>query len=297
MCKLIERYGVDDLNGWLLKFIPYVRKDKNERPIHRNPVLELTEFPVEKKIRGPITGCTSDMLPTGLASAPVTVTDTVNGTAEQLQFVAGLAGVTQAEDLSLRPLVGWGIAEGARIDNKLIARLRTEHAVEPASGLDTKHLLEVFEGNLPADLWRFYSETNGVWIEGKDALGKFSCSIYAAPRVRPALVLDTMRRELDFWTQQGLLTKKRCTERLDSMGPYAGLRVFAEAASSGSSFTRHLYLFGEDPQHWATLGAKPSRGVIFRWNGELTPEAFEPVAQTFTDWLEAMLARFALKNK
>lgn len=296
LCKLIERYGVDDLNGWLLKFIPYVRKDKNERPIQRNPVLELTEFPVDKEIHGPITGCTSNMLPTGLASAPVTVTDTAKGTAEQFQFVAGLAGVMQAEDLSLRPLVGWAIAEGARID-KLIARLRSEHKVEPPSGLGTEQLLEIFERNLPADLWRFFTETNGARLEGKDALGKFGCNIHAAPQVHPVLDLNSMDRELKFLTKQGLITKEYGAERMHSMRSYANLRVFAETHNYGSTFTRHFYVFGHDPEQGATPEPKPSRGVVFRWTGEPTPEAFEPVAHTFSDWLEAMLERFPPKSK
>lgn len=296
LCKLIERYGVDDLNGWLLKFIPYVRKDKNERPIHRNPVLELTEFPVGKEIHGPITGCTSNMLPTGLASAPVTVTDTVRRTTDQFQFVAGLAGVTQAEDRSLRPLVGWAIAEGARID-RLIARLRSEHEVEPPSGLDTEQLLEIFERNLPADLWRFLTDTNGAKLEGKDALGKFGCTIHAGSQVRPVLDLDSIDRELKFLAKQGLITKEYCAERTRSMRSYAGLRIFAETHNFGSSFTHHIYVFGHDPEQWATLEAKPSRAVIFRWTGEPTPEAFEPVAHSFSDWLEAMLERFPPKSK
>jgi hypothetical protein len=296
LCKLIERYGVDDLNGWLLKFIPYVRKDKNERPIHRNPVIELTEFPMDKNIHGPITGCTSDMLPTGLASAPVTVTDVEKKATRQLQFIAGFAGVTQAQDLSLRPLVGWAIAEGTRID-KLIAQLRSEHAVQAPSGPNTEQLLEIFERNLPADLWRFYSETNGARLEGQDALGKFNCVIHSASEVRPAFDVDSIHRELKFLVKQGLITNDYRDQRIQSMRSYAEMRVFAETQSYGSSPAHHIYVFGRDPERWSTLENKPSRGMIFRWNGEPTSQAFEPVAHTFSDWLEAMLERFPSKSK
>jgi hypothetical protein len=128
MCKLVERYGVDDLNGWLLKFIPYVRcarQDKNQVPSDRNPVLELTAFALESDRMGKITGCTSDMLPSGLSRAPLACLNRVTGTTTEYQFVAGFAGVSQSQDdLSLRPMLGWAITDGTRIDQQAPKRAR-----------------------------------------------------------------------------------------------------------------------------------------------------------------------------
>ena len=51
---------------------PYVRHDQNEIPSQRNPVLELINFADGKAAPAKNAGCTSDMLPTGLSTAPVT---------------------------------------------------------------------------------------------------------------------------------------------------------------------------------------------------------------------------------
>jgi hypothetical protein len=114
LCKLVKRYGADDLNGWLLKFIPYVRDERNQPPVDRNPVLELTTYddaPADAaSAQFEITGCTSDMLPTGISSAPVIVQDRSSGESAECQFLAGFVGVSQsAVDLSVRPIVGWAI--------------------------------------------------------------------------------------------------------------------------------------------------------------------------------------------
>jgi hypothetical protein len=53
---------------------------------------------------------------------------------------------------------------------------------------------------------------------------------------------------------------------------------------------RFLYTFGGDPEEFS-LPTKGCRGQIFRWNEEPTRESFEPVAHTFSEWLEAMLER------
>jgi len=117
LCKLVERYGKDDLNGWLLKFIPYVRRGKNEIPRERNPVLELSEFSRRRRCDGQNHGLHIEYAADRSVVCSRTCIDKSTGTATSYQFMAGFTGVTQSpDDLSLRPAIGWAIAEGARID-------------------------------------------------------------------------------------------------------------------------------------------------------------------------------------
>jgi Domain of unknown function (DUF4419) len=291
LCKITERYGVDDLNGWLLKFIPYIRHDKNELPCHRNPVLELSEFPTDNKKMGKITGCTSNMLPTGLSFAPVACQNLEADTTDQYQFVAGLVGVRQSnDDFSLRPVFGWAISEAAQID-ALIARLRNEHEVHPPERIESAWLLasQIFNGNLPGDLWRFYAETGGATLKAEGAKGPhIFCRIKPVSQIKPAINQASVQSELTQLLKQGLLNLHE--ERQTFARDYSRLRVFAESHEDERDV---FYVFGIDPEIFGGEVLRASRGQIFRWDGGSTRESFEPVGHSFSEWLERMLSRTA----
>jgi hypothetical protein len=285
VCKLKEKYGADDLNGWLLKFIPYVRKEKNERPIHQNPVLKLTDFSVEAQ---GITGCTSNMLPTGISGAPVTCINKANGKREHYQFVGGLAGVAQSEkDLSLRPIPGWAITEGHLID-RLIERLRIEHNFEKTQGLCTRDIAEKFNGYLPGDLWRFYTEfdSGSIKLRKPNRWGETSIYIYSPNSVRTLWEPENVNQELGFLLNQALIGNATYEERKRFNSDYGNLVIFGQgSARVGSS----LYVFGHDPELRRSSDHRDSRGEIFRWTRIRTADAFMPVAHTFTEWLAQLL--------
>jgi len=289
LCKLTKRYGADDLNGWLLKFIPYIRREKNELPCHRNPVLELSEFPTDNKKMGKITGCTSDMLPTGLSFAPVACQNLETGANDRYQFVAGLVGVGQSEDdFSLRPVFGWAISEVAQIDG-LIARLRDEHEVHPPERLESAGLLErqIFDGNLPGDLWRFYAETGGATLKAEGTKGShIFCSIKPVSQIKPAIDQASVQHERTQLLKQGLLNYHE--ERQRFAGDYSHFRVFAESNEDNRNV---FYVFGDDPERFDGQDLRESRGQIFRWDGGSNRESFEPVGHSFSEWLEWMLNR------
>jgi hypothetical protein len=103
--KLVAKYGVDELNGWILKFIPYVRGyDKTFS--ERNPVLVNLVDDNGRAVQ--FYRCTSETLPTGISQAPVTCM--INSQQVPLDFLAGFTCVTQdSETLALRPMIGWAI--------------------------------------------------------------------------------------------------------------------------------------------------------------------------------------------
>lgn len=275
LCKVMKSYGTEDLNGWLLKFIPYIRRSESEPPIERNPVLEFHRYP--DKAKGPfeITGCSSNNLPGGLSRAAVTVQERPSGFSERFDFVSGFTGVTQDKrDLSLTAHIGWALVEPSKID-RLISELQKKHSVNAPAGLDARSLAELFGGELPPDFWRFYTETDGAQIDF--ANGPNSYRLFQACQLAPV------------WKpgEEGL--RKLNKEQGWSVSDFQEWRTFAnrygtliQFAESGDS----TFVFGQTPEG---LFADHSHAVL-RWTGELKPEAFTPEAHTFSDWLEQVLA-------
>jgi hypothetical protein len=231
------------------------------------------------------------MLPTGLSFAPVACQNLGMGTTNQYQFVAGLVGVEQSDDdFSLRPVFGWAISEVARID-ALIARLRNEHEVHPPEQIESARLLalEIFDGNLPGDLWRFYAETGGAILKAEGSKGSdIFCSIKPVSQIKPAINEASARRELSQLLKQGLLNYHQERQRFTRW--YSHLRVFAECNEDNRNV---FYVFGSDPERFDGQALRESRGQIFRWDGGSTPESFQPVGHSFSEWLEWMLNRTA----
>lgn len=295
LCKVIEHYGVDDLNGWLLKFIPYLKHERNEPAIHRNPVLEMVVFPEPTGARqgfgAKFTGCTSDMLPSGISRAPVKLVNKTSGQTAQLEFVAGLVGVAQSpDDLSLRPLAGWGICEGAAID-RLIDRLRLEHEVSPPKGMDLSEVtMWTFGGSLRADVWRFYSETNGAVVSLPNS--SIRCRILPLAEIKPAWDVNRRRNELKDLQKRGVIGANEFAELRDFNEAYGPLLRIADLGDGS------WYVFGRNPGAWRGLaprpGPQPSKEKmdaepVFLWTGELQEESFTFVSPSFTDWLTLLL--------
>jgi hypothetical protein len=282
LCKLVERYGANDLNGWLLKFVPYICKDRNEAPVHRNHVLELKTFDDSSADRFKITGCTSNMLPTGLSTVPLACQNISTGEKTNLQFLAGLVGVGQDDkDLSVRAIVGWGIAEQPVID-ALIDKLRTHHGCVAPAKTEAGEILKAFEGNLPGDMWKLYSETDGASVKflSPNQYGETYCRILDFRSVKPLWESFSVLSEIRSLHEQGELSATFLAEREKFVSTYGGLRKIAWASVGNRTV---FYVFGRVPD---------SDARIFRWNGKRTPEAFMPVAKSFTEWL-ANLVSFA----
>ena len=295
LCKVINRYGVEDLNGWLLKFIPYLRHGKNEPATHRNPVLEMNVFfeptGTREEANGNISGCTSDMLPGGLSRAPVKWVTCETGKSDSLEFVAGLMGVTQSpEDLSLRAMTGWAICEGAAID-RAIARLRVDHETAPPMKIDPEQFENsVFKWNLPADVWRFYSETNGAVVTLPGARGR--CRILPLEEIKPVWDIQAFQNELREVQGRGGLSMGELQAQYDFNNAYGRLVRIAELGNG------HWFAFGGYPEIHRGLSRRarpwPSRAerearAVFLWTGERIEESFTFAAPSFIDWLASLI--------
>jgi hypothetical protein len=281
LCKVIERYGDEDLNGWLLKFIPYIRSGKNQPVTIRNHVLKQEDAEALKvNDRSGFTGCRSNMLPNGLSKCPVTCVAKRSGAYQGFELVSGLVGVVQrAESLALQPILGWAIAEPPQIE-RLLGQLRSAHVVRPPSGSDARMITFQFAGEIPADLARFYAETDGAEVDSP-ALG-FRVDILPLKSIQP--ICHDSERESDRPTR-----KKRTTpaemERLNFPWTHGALLRIANGDDGSAivygKISRDFLGEGQDSEDDAMR--------VFRWNGIKEPSAFVPLAQTFADWLESIL--------
>ena len=302
LCKITASYGTEDLNGWLLEFIPYVRRSKSEPATLRNPVLELPDFEdpaPEDGASDKITSCTSDMLPSGLSRVPVKFMRPNSAGAETLEFVAGLVGVTQSSvDLSLRPLTGWAICEGAPMD-RYIVKLRHEHEVLPPVGMDPWKMMKTFFGwSLPADVWRFYSETNGALLKFPDS--RKTCRILPLAEVAPVWNQNQLRKELSGMQKRGEISINELQEHQEFNAAFGHLVRIAELGDGT------FYVFGNRPKNWRSpldsgapnlseSGGYPK--AVFLWTGERKAESFSLAADSFTDLLASLLGNSNLPPK
>jgi len=102
MVKQRLRYGGVDLNGWLIKLLPYVRSVRADKLI-RNPVVLEEEGTI-----------TSENLTSGLSTADFLLSVEAGSVLVQAphQFVSGFAGFeTLGPEQALRPLIFWGMTE------------------------------------------------------------------------------------------------------------------------------------------------------------------------------------------
>lgn len=139
ICKQENVYGGIDINGWIIRLIPYL-------PNQHDGTMRANQdwAPVR-----------SDGFPTGLSSAPLSLM--VNGQAFPKRVFGGLAGVTQdAATLALRPQLAWGIGDASPLD-QAVGKVLKEHESNPPYPAD-----EFPVGSV--ELRQFYQATNGATI-------------------------------------------------------------------------------------------------------------------------------------
>jgi hypothetical protein len=283
--KLVERYGVDDLNGWLLKFIPYVRRERNESPVHRNPVLERESFetplsPEQLMQHGPIVGCTSSMLPTGVSRVPV-ICQYRSGESLPLQFLGGFVGVSQSpDDSSLRPVLDWAISEASGID-ALIHQLSQQHGCVAPKAVDARQMVDAFHGWLPGDMWKFYSSIASAdfSLSQPNQFGETHCSIIPFDKINSIVDPEVATNELEQSHKRGEISVGAFGEQKGFIWTYGRLRTIAHTRAGDKI---QYYVFGKIPN---------TSAIIALWDGtEINPQSFIPIAKSFTEWLAAMLA-------
>jgi uncharacterized protein DUF4419 len=101
-----------ELTGWIHVLFPYL-ENQQTGAVSRNPYLEEWERAYEaarttrkvSHMNGPYPGS----IPSGLASAPVEVTDVRTGVMHRMRFIAGMFGVVEDDAGALAPEFGWAV--------------------------------------------------------------------------------------------------------------------------------------------------------------------------------------------
>lgn len=110
--------GGEAITGWLQTLFPYIKRMDEDRNAHLapNPYFQdwwkhYEEMRSDKDWRDKsYSGPTLLDIPSGLASAPVTLQHLGNGSESDIRFVAGMFGVAQdASSLELSPAWGWAV--------------------------------------------------------------------------------------------------------------------------------------------------------------------------------------------
>jgi hypothetical protein len=172
-------YGGDVATGWIIDLFPYIQDGTV-----RNQLLEEAEEPddstesVSEGQEGNLyldrllaRGLSLEAFPTGLCSAPLTLT-LPDGSFQAKELLGGFTGIVQnPETLALQPVIGWAVRDQDPLDG-LIEKLVSSHSTtSPAKTVD--HPLPA--SGFPADLIRFYRRTDGACLFESE--GGCSCRV------------------------------------------------------------------------------------------------------------------------
>ncbi len=154
--KRQDAYGWDNVNGWLVKLVPYLKNWRTGNYTVKNPLLDDPDAEVS-----------TNVLPGGVSQVPFRCRWQGESEDAAMEFLGGFVGVTQdATTLALRPKLGWAGRQGSDLD-RLFARL-SRHA--PAPPLDApefdRHIQAIPFREMPGDFLSFYKHGNGVGLFG-----------------------------------------------------------------------------------------------------------------------------------
>ncbi|MFI0451393.1 DUF4419 domain-containing protein [Actinomadura sp. 6N118] len=129
-----DAYGGNVITGWIARLYPYLTGGGvADRP---NPLLELPiDQPRDLTVNngmgydGP--GVRSDAVPATLSQARINLNDQVQGENRSVALYAGLVGVTQDDDGTLRPVAGWHLAPAEVEIDDVLDRIVRDHETTP----------------------------------------------------------------------------------------------------------------------------------------------------------------------
>lgn len=166
ICKLRRAYGGDIINGWIILLFPFLKDPISGEANRRSPFFE---HPEETWRHDPESapGITTRDVPQALSSAACCWTDAVTGTHRAMEFLGGLAAISQdPATLALRPEAGWAVREASPAVAVIARVLREAEVGAPVESevLHARHYDRARRlfGSVPADLMRLYYATDGA---------------------------------------------------------------------------------------------------------------------------------------
>ncbi|MFG2004842.1 DUF4419 domain-containing protein [Spirillospora sp. NPDC048911] len=129
-----DAYGGKVITGWIARLYPHLTgKTMAERP---NPLLDLPiDQPRDLTVKGHMgydgPGVRSDSVPATLSMARVDLNDRAEGENRSVALHAGLVGVAQDGDGTLRPVAGWHLAPAEVEIDDVVDRIVRDHETTP----------------------------------------------------------------------------------------------------------------------------------------------------------------------
>jgi hypothetical protein len=236
--KRQDAYGAENVNGWLVKLVPYLKNWGTGNFTARNPLLDEPDGQVS-----------TNLLPGAVSQVPFRCRWQGEAEDAAMEFLGGFVAVTQdAATLALRPKLGWAVRQGSELD-RLFARLSKHRPAPPldAPEFDARiaRLTSDWYCELPGDLLSFYKHCDGVGVFGD------------AYRFRPLEAVEAI---------EGVVTR-RPADHPDDLpgqggGPWARFCDLADGSFVAIEL-RDTYLKG-----WKVARVGPARGVgsVVAWS-------------------------------
>lgn len=163
--KRQSAYGGDNINGWLINLVPYLKNHLTGNFTLRNPLLT-----------DPDAAVGSRDLPSGLSQVPFRCRWPGREDDDAMELFGGFVGVTQdSTTLALRPKLGWAVRRGSELQ-RLFGQLKAHETALPLDKPDYDRLLESLlprGGEFPGDFLMFYKEFNGVRLFVRDSVAVY----------------------------------------------------------------------------------------------------------------------------
>ena len=175
--KRADAYGGDQMNGWILKLIPYLKDFGSGSFSRRNPLLEDDTWvePEEAQGYGVFrslgNSVTARELPSGLSMAPFILVEDKDGREVEIsmQLLGGFTGV-ENDNGRVKPRVGYAVRNAPLLD-RLLDKIPEKCEVEPGlfpGDFDNINHGFIEGGNsfggrtIAGDLLKFYRRYNGM---------------------------------------------------------------------------------------------------------------------------------------
>ncbi len=190
--KQKKAYGAEIVNGWITRFVPYLKNyttgDYSITNFTLGTPMTIPEIEEKEGFAWRQPGeLSTDMLPSGISSAQVEFV--CLDSSKHMRFLGGFMGIEQLEEGALRPRLGWAV-KFAEAGDLLLADLPPDCQLVPAqSPAVVDESMQVFARDrsfdcfLPADFLSFYKTCDGIIFDaGQPAKIRSVRQLEAVPR-------------------------------------------------------------------------------------------------------------------
>lgn len=148
-------YGGEVITGWLANLFPYLKHHVTHAASVKNPILSIDRIDLTVE-----DGISPQLLPSELSQVPFKL-ELRNQKNYSLVLVAGFIGISQSEEGSLQPEIGWAVLEQHERFAELLGKIEQEQITQPPIQFDK---LRTRWSYFPKELIQLFSRFNGATL-------------------------------------------------------------------------------------------------------------------------------------